>query len=77
MTPVFYSLEPGARALPAGARRSTRCATLIESYRAVLIGTPSPGAAEIAGRRRVRAVLAAAAACSLFRRLEPGFVDEL
>ena len=51
-------------------------ATLIESYRAVLIGTPSPGAPEIVGAG-VFALVLAAVGLWLFRRLEPGFVDEL
>ena len=75
MTPVFYSTEQVPERYQ-WVYDINPLATLIESYRAVLIGTPSPGAPEIVGAG-VFALVLAAAGLWLFRRLEPGFVDEL
>jgi homopolymeric O-antigen transport system permease protein len=75
LTPVFYSVGQ----VPERYRwvfDLNPLATLIEGYRAVLIGTPAPGAVEVAGAC-VFGVLLAAAGLWLFNRLEPGFVDEL
>jgi lipopolysaccharide transport system permease protein len=75
MTPVFYNLS----SVPARDRwvfDLNPLATLIEAYRSALIGDPGPGAARIAAVCAV-ALLLAAAGLALFRRLEPGFVDEL
>ena len=75
MTPVFYSLE----SVPERYRwvfDLNPLATLIECYRAILIGTPLPGAWRVAAVFGV-AVIVAALGLLLFRRLEPGFVDEL
>jgi lipopolysaccharide transport system permease protein len=75
MTPVFYSLER----VPERYRWALELnplATLIEGYRAVLIGQPAPGALKL-----LLLFIASAAIAALgllvFRRLQPGFVDEL
>jgi lipopolysaccharide transport system permease protein len=75
VTPVFYSLED----VPEKYRwvlELNPLATLIEGYRAVLIGEAAPGALKLL---LVCAASAAIAALGLlvFRRLQPGFVDEL
>jgi lipopolysaccharide transport system permease protein len=75
MTPVFYSLDR----VPDRYRwvlELNPLATLIEGYRAVLIGQAAPSALKLLV---VCAGSAAVAALGLlvFRRLQPGFVDEL
>ena len=75
MTPVFYDLDR----VPEQYRdllALNPLATLIEGYRAVLIGDTGPSAAALA----IVVVFGIASACGgllLFRRLQPGFVDEL
>jgi lipopolysaccharide transport system permease protein len=75
VTPVFYSLER----VPEKYRwvlELNPLATLIEGYRAVLIGEAAPGALKLL---LLCAASAAIAALGLlvFRRLQPSFVDEL
>jgi lipopolysaccharide transport system permease protein len=75
MTPVFYSLD----SVPERYRwvfDLNPLATLIEGYRALLLGEPGPGALRVAAVCAV-ALVVAAFGLLLFRRLEPGFVDEL
>jgi lipopolysaccharide transport system permease protein len=75
MTPVFYSLD----SVPEKYRwvfDLNPLATLIEGYRAVLIGDPGPPVAQVLAVTAVAAVVAAGSLL-LFRHLEPGFVDEL
>ena len=75
VTPVFYNLErvperyrPVLELNPLG--------TLIESYRAVLLGQDFPGALHLAVVA-VGSVALAVVGLLVFRRLQPGFVDEL
>jgi lipopolysaccharide transport system permease protein len=75
MTPVFYSLDR----VPEKYRwvlELNPLATLIEGYRAVLIGQAAPGVVEL-GLVCVASVAIAALGLVVFRRLQPGFVDEL
>lgn len=75
VTPVFYSLEK----VPPQYRwvfDLNPLATLIEAYRAVLLGDTGPSVLGVTAVAAV-GVLIAAGGLLLFRRLEPGFVDEL
>jgi lipopolysaccharide transport system permease protein len=75
VTPVFY----GLRSVPEDYRwvlELNPLGTLIESYRAVLLGGDFPGAGQFLGTVGVSIALAAAGLVT-FRRLRPGFVDEL
>ena len=75
MTPVFYSLER----VPEKYRwllELNPLGTLIESYRAVLLGSEFPGALQFWGSVGASFALAALGLL-LFLRLRPGFVDEL
>lgn len=75
MTPVFYSLSR----VPDQYRwvlELNPLGTLIESYRAVLLGQPWPGAVQF-GATVAGSFALAVAGLLVFRRLEPGFVDEL
>jgi lipopolysaccharide transport system permease protein len=75
MTPVFYRLGD----VPERYRDLfllNPLATLIEAYRSVLIGSPGPSAAKLAFVVAV-GLAAAGGGLLLFRRLQPGFVDEL
>jgi lipopolysaccharide transport system permease protein len=75
VTPVYFSLgkvPPEYQSL----LRLNPMATIIESYRSVLLGAPFPAAGTFAWVALGSAALAAAGYL-LFRRLEPGFVDEL
>jgi lipopolysaccharide transport system permease protein len=75
MTPVFYSLDR----IPEQYHwllELNPLTTLIEGYRAVLIGESAPGVVALAGVSAVSAVLAVLGLL-LFSRLQPGFVDEL
>jgi lipopolysaccharide transport system permease protein len=75
MTPVFYELD----SIPEQYQtvfKVNPLATLIEAYRAALLGSPWPSALRLAA---VTVLAAAVAAIGLlvFRRLQAGFVDEL
>jgi ABC-type polysaccharide/polyol phosphate export permease len=75
MTPVFYSID----SVPERYRwvfDLNPLATLIEAYRAVLIGDPGPSVLGVAAVSAV-SVAIAVAGLLMFRRLEHGFVDEL
>lgn len=75
MTPVFYGLQR----VPEDYRwilELNPLGTLIESYRAVLLGQDFPGAVQFWATVAVSIALAGAGLL-LFRRLRPGFVDEL
>jgi lipopolysaccharide transport system permease protein len=75
MTPVFYSLGR----VPEEYRwvlELNPLGTLIESYRAVLLDGQFPGAIQFWGSVAASVALALAGLL-LFRRLRPGFVDEL
>ncbi|HEX3277788.1 MAG TPA: ABC transporter permease [Thermoleophilaceae bacterium] len=75
MTPVFYSLE----SVPERYHwvfDLNPLATLIEAYRAVLIGDPGPSVLGVAAVSAASVALAVAG-LTMFRRLEGGFVDEL
>jgi lipopolysaccharide transport system permease protein len=75
MTPVFYSLER----VPERYRwilELNPLGTLIEGYRAALLGGDFPGALQFWGSVAVSFALAAIGLV-IFRRLRPGFVDEL
>jgi ABC-type polysaccharide/polyol phosphate export permease len=75
VTPVYFALGR-VPARYASLLRLNPLATLIESYRSVLLGQPFPPAgvyaATVAG-----CILVAVGGYALFRRLEHGFVDEL
>jgi len=75
MTPVFYSLADVPERYQ-WVFDLNPLATLIEGYRAVLIGEAGPSVAQVAGVCAA-GLAVAAAGLLLFRRLEPGFVDEL
>ncbi len=75
VTPVFY----GLRAVPDQYRwvlELNPLGTLIESYRAVLLGEDFPGAVQFSATVAASVALAVAGLL-VFRRLRPGFVDEL
>jgi lipopolysaccharide transport system permease protein len=75
VTPVYFSL---GKVPPeyASILQLNPLATLIEAYRSILLDEPFPGtvrfAATVAG-----SIAVAIAGLLVFRRLEPGFVDEL
>jgi lipopolysaccharide transport system permease protein len=75
MTPVFYGLEHVPRDLQR-VLQANPLTTLIEAYRAVLLGQsgPEPVAVAIVA---AGSVALAATGLAVFRRLEPGFVDTL
>lgn len=75
VTPVYFSL---GKVPPqyASVLEVNPMATLLESYRAVLLGDPFPGVLRF-GITVVASVALAIGGLLLFRRLEPGFVDEL
>jgi lipopolysaccharide transport system permease protein len=75
MTPVFYDLDRVPEKY-SSVLELNPLAILIEAYRAVLIGGSSPGPVRLGALAAVAVVVAAVGAV-LFRRLEPGFVDEL
>jgi len=75
VTPVYFALGR-VPAKYASLLRLNPMATLIESYRAVLLGQPFPAAGTFAATVAVCG-LAAVGGYALFRRLEHGFVDEL
>jgi lipopolysaccharide transport system permease protein len=80
VTPVFYSLEMlEAQRVGEGARNLLELnpiGVLIEAQRAILIGDSGPSLLAV-GEVAVLSAVLAAAGLLLFRRLEPGFVDEL
>ena len=74
-TPIFYSID----SIPERYQTLLRLnpmATLVESYRAVLMGTDFPSPERIAAVAAASALLALAG-WLLFQRAEPRFVDEL
>ncbi len=75
ITPVYFSL---GKVPPqyASLLEVNPMATLLESYRAVLLGDPFPGVLRF-GITVAVSIALAGAGLILFRRLEPGFVDEL
>jgi lipopolysaccharide transport system permease protein len=75
VTPVFYGLERVPERFR-GYLELNPLTTLIEAYRAVLLGQDPPSAAAIA-LVAVGSLVLAVAGLLVFRRLEPGFVDEL
>ncbi|MEA2330222.1 MAG: lipopolysaccharide transport system permease protein [Thermoleophilaceae bacterium] len=75
VTPVFYDLDR----VPERYRSVLELnplATLIEAYRAVLLGGSGPSGAQVAILAAATLALVAAGV-ALFRRLQSGFVDEL
>jgi lipopolysaccharide transport system permease protein len=75
LTPVFY----GLRDLPGRFERLLRLnplTTIVEAYRAALLGDPAPGAAHLAAVAGV-SVLAAVVGFVLFNRVQHRFVDYL
>ena len=75
LTPVFY----GLRDLPERFERLLRLnplTTIVEAYRAVLLGDPAPGAARVAAVVGV-SLLVAVAGFVAFNRVEHRFVDYL
>jgi lipopolysaccharide transport system permease protein len=75
VTPVYFALGK-VPAQYASILKINPMATLIESYRSVLLDEPFPGAIRFAATVAVSVVVAVAGLLA-FRRLEPGFVDEL
>jgi lipopolysaccharide transport system permease protein len=74
-TPIFYSLS----SIPERYQSLLRInpmTTLVESYRAVLMGTDFPSALRLAAVT-VGSVVVAVVGWLAFRRAEPRFVDEL
>jgi len=74
-TPVFYSIESVPERYQTLLRLNPMT-TMVESYRAVLMGTDFPSARRLAAVALGSALLALAG-WLLFRRAEPRFVDEL
>src|SRR5215218_6829859 len=75
LTPVFY----GLRDLPGRFERLLRLnplTTIVEAYRAALLGDPAPGAARLAAVAGV-SVLVAVVGFVLFNRVQHRFVDYL
>jgi lipopolysaccharide transport system permease protein len=75
LTPVFY----GLRDLPGRFERLLRLnplTTIVEAYRAALLGDPAPGAAHLAAVAGV-SVLVAVVGFVLFNRVQHRFVDYL
>jgi len=75
LTPVFY----GLRDLPRRFERLLQInplTTIVEAYRAALLGDPAPGAARLAAVAGV-SVLAAVVGFALFNRVQDRFVDYL
>jgi lipopolysaccharide transport system permease protein len=75
LTPVFYSL----RSVPDNLEwvlKLNPMTTVLEADRALLLGSPFPNIAHLAGVV-VFSILLAAIGYRTFQRLEPGFVDEL
>jgi lipopolysaccharide transport system permease protein len=75
LTPVFY----GLRDLPSRFERLLRLnplTTIVEAYRAALLGDPAPGAAHLAAAAGV-SVLVAVVGFVLFNRVQHRFVDYL
>ena len=75
MTPVFYSLGRVPEQYR-GLLELNPLGTLIEGYRAALLGQAWPGALQL-GATIAASFALAAAGILLFRRLQRGFVDEL
>ena len=75
LTPVFY----GIKSVPdrfETVLRLNPLTTIVESYRAALLGTAAPSAAAIAAVA-VGSAAVAAGGFAVFRRLEPGLADHL
>ena len=75
MSPVFYDLDRVPERFE-WILRLNPMTTLLESYRAVLLGDSFPPVLAMAGVAAAAVVLALLGALA-FRRLQPGFVDEL
>jgi lipopolysaccharide transport system permease protein len=74
-TPIFYSIDSVPERYQTLLRLNPMT-TMVESYRAVLMGTDFPAPARLAAVAAGSALLALAAWLA-FRRAEPRFVDEL